>query len=425
MSGPFSRLSVLELGRFIAVPACAQLLAEGGADVIKIEDVEGDQSRHNGSILGIDGRQSINKNRGKRSLAARLADPEVLDAVRSLAARSDIVLANFRPGLAERLGLDYESVRRLNPRVIYAENTAYGTRGPLAAHPGMDIVIQAFTGLAHMGEHGPEQLLNPVIDYTAALLMAWGVSTALYHRERTGRGQKLDVALLHAAMFLENNPLTHVDVVDGWRDEFVAHIREAFAAGETWGDVMAHRTALLPNRVMRAYYGFFDTSDGTVAIACNPRPLRLRLLHLLGVRDRWTEEPGWEPDDVVAHEAAVLADVQRAFRERTTSYWVDALTRDGLPAGPMRLSDELFYDEHIAANGFLARVEHELLGSMTVVAPPLHLSDTPLEPRDPAPLGRDSRNVLLEAGLTDAAIDALVARGVVRDGAAAAAGALL
>jgi formyl-CoA transferase len=117
-------------------------------------------------------------------------------------------------------------------------------------------------------------LLNPVIDYTAALLMAWGVSTALYHRERTGRGQKLDVALLHAAMFLENNQLTHVDVVDGWRDEFVAHIREAFAAGETWGDVTAHRTALLPNRVKRAYNGIFDTSDATVAIASNPRPLR-------------------------------------------------------------------------------------------------------------------------------------------------------
>src|SRR5689334_18398867 len=120
MAGPFEGLRVLELGRFIAVPVSAQLLAEGGADVIKVEDLDGDQTRHNGQILPFEGRQFFNKNRGKRSLSVKLTDPDVLGAVQKLAARADVVLANFRPGLSVKLGLDYDSVAQRNPRVIYA-----------------------------------------------------------------------------------------------------------------------------------------------------------------------------------------------------------------------------------------------------------------------------------------------------------------
>lgn len=287
MPGPFDGLRVLELGRFIAVPVCAQLLAEGGADVIKVEDLDGDQTRHNGPILPFEGRQFYNKNRGKRSLSVKLTEPEILRAVRKLAADSDIVLANLRPGLSEKLGLDYASISRDNPCVVYAENTAYRLDGPMSEMAGMDIVLQAYTGIAHMTERGPEQLANPIIDYTAALLMAFGVSSALYHRERTGRGQKLDTALIHAAMFMENNQLTHVDAIDGWRGEFVEYLKHAFAEGKTWAEILDHRQQLQPHRVMKASYGFFRTSDGVVAVACNARTLRLGILDVLAVEDRW------------------------------------------------------------------------------------------------------------------------------------------
>ena len=275
MPGPFDGLRVLELGRFIAVPFCGQLFADGGADVIKVEDLDGDQTRHNGPILPFEGRQFLDKNRGKRSLSVQLTDPDIRLAVKNIAAEVDVVLANFRPGLSEQLGFDYESVRERNPRVIYAENTAYGTEGPMADMPGMDIALQAYTGLAQMTDHGPEQITHPIIDYATAILMAWGVSTALYNREKMGKGQKLNVALMHSAMLLENNALTHVDVIDGWRAEFVTYLKRAFAEGKSWADVLEYRNELQPHRVMRAYYGIFDTSDGSVAVACNARTLRM------------------------------------------------------------------------------------------------------------------------------------------------------
>jgi formyl-CoA transferase len=411
----FEGLRVLELGRFIAVPLCGQMLAEAGADVIKVEDLDGDQSRHNGPIVPFEGRQFLNKNRGKRSISAQLGDPDVLAAIQRLAANSDVVLANFRPGLAQQLGLDYAAVRATNPTVIYAENTAYGPAGPMRDMPGMDIVLQAFTGLAHMSAEGPEQLTNPIIDQAAAMLMAWGVSTALYHRERTGRGQRLDVSLLHAAMFLETNQLIHVDVVDGWREEFVAYLKHAFADGHTWKDVLEHRAELQPHRVMRAYYGFFPTADGMVAVACNARTLRPRMLEVLGVEDRWTTEDGWQPSDAAVHEEQIRQQVIDRFRSETTSHWVRAFRAKGLPIGPARHSDELFADPQVRANGFLVDLEHELLGAHTLVAPPVHFDETPCEARPAPPLGKHSREVLVEAGLDDAAIGELVARGVVRD----------
>jgi formyl-CoA transferase len=414
-TGPFQGLRVLELGRFIAVPFCGQMLAEGGADVIKVEDLDGDQTRHNGPILPFEGKQFFNKNRGKRSLAVELTDSDVVAAVRQLASRADVVLANFRPGLSSELGLDYDSVRATNPRVVYAENTAYGLEGDLAGVAGMDIVLQAFTGLAHMTEHGPDELINPIIDYAAAMLMAWGVSTALYHRERTGEGQKLDVALLQAAMILENNQLTHVDVIDAWRGDFLEYLKGAFAAGETWADVVARRAEMQPHRVMRAYYGFFDTADGAIATACNAKTLRVKMAALLQLDDRWTNEPGWLPGDVNAHESFVRDQVIAKFKSRTTADWVATFRAKGLPIGPVRHSDEMFEDPQPWANGFLTRVEHEVLGGITVVAPPVRFSATPMQALAPVPLGRQSREILAEAGLSAAQVASLFDRGVARE----------
>jgi crotonobetainyl-CoA:carnitine CoA-transferase CaiB-like acyl-CoA transferase len=415
MTGPFDGLRVLELGRFIAVPVCGQLFAEGGADVIKVEDLDGDQTRHNGAILPFEGSQFLNKNRGKRSLSVELSDPEVIAAIKRITANVDVVLANFRPGLSEQLGFDYESVRKQNPTVIYAENTAYGTKGPMADMPGMDIALQAYTGLMHMTDRGPEPIAHPIIDYATAMLMAWGVSTALYHREKTGRGQKLNVALMHSAMLLENNALIHVDAIDGWRDEFVSYLKQAFAAGKTWGDVLEHRNDLLPHRIMRAYYGIFDTSDGSVAVACNAKTLRLGLIDAMSIDDRWTTEPGWEPDDVEAHELRVREQVEATFRSQTTEHWLTEFRKRKLPIGAARHSDMMFGDEQVRANGFLARVEHEVLGGITVVAPPVHFSETPLAVRPPVSLGKHTRDVLQEAGLSTADIDRLFEQGKVRE----------
>ncbi len=415
VEGPFAGLRVLEFGQYIAVPYCAQLLADGGADVIKIEPLEGDPSRRNGQVIPTEARQFMNKNHGKRSLSIALDNPEALAAVRALAQRSDVLLTNFRPGQAERFGLDYATIAARNPRVIYAENTAFGREGPLAGAAGMDMMLQAYAGLAVITPDGPQPLADPIIDYAAALLLAWGVSTALYHRERSGNGQKLDVALLQAALVLQNNHVNHLDAIDSWRGEFVDYLKTAFAEGKSWTDVLAQRQAMQPHAFARAYYGFLPTQDGTLAIAAGGRVNQLRVLKVLGLHDRWVEESGWIPDDPVSHMEQSYAQVVTVLRTRPTAHWVQVLTAAGVPAAPVRLREELLDDEQAWANGFLVRLEHELVGGMTVVAPPVKFSATPLRATGASPpLGRDSLSILAEAGLDEQTVERLVASGVVK-----------
>ncbi len=416
-AGPFAGLLVVEFGRFIAAPYCGQLLADGGADVIKVEDVIGDETRRNGPILPNEGRQFLNKNRGKRSVAVDLRNDEVLAAVRRLAAGADVVVANFRPGQAEKLGLDYAALRLRNPRLIYAENTAFGTTGPMAGLAGMDIAMVGYSGMAQFTADGPLPLPEPVVDYTAGLLLAWGVSTALYHRERTGHGQKLDVSLLHAAMVLQNNHVNHVDVIDGWRHEFVNSLRQAFAEGRTWEEILAFRESLQPFAIARAYYGFFRTSDGVIAIAAISRALQQRVVGILGIEDRWVTEPGWLPDDARQHSRAVHDAAAAAFEAQPSAYWLERLRTAGVASCPVQFREEMLDDEQARAIGCFVQLEHELVGSHTVVAPPVHFSESQLRAAQAAPrLGRDTVELLTEAGLDHESIARLAANGAINDG---------
>ncbi|HKS92169.1 MAG TPA: CoA transferase [Tepidiformaceae bacterium] len=412
--GPFSGLRVLELGRFIAAPYCGQLLADGGADVIKVEALIGDETRRNGAILPTEGRQFLNKNRGKRSLAFDLGDAGAREVVRRLALRADVLIANFRPGDAARLGLDYAGLAEHNPRLIYAENTAYGHDGPMAHATGMDLVMQAYSGIATPTGAGPIPNESPIIDYAAALLLAWGVSTALYHRERTGAGQRLDTSLLQAALVLQNNSMNHIDITDGWRDEFVEYLKHAFADGLSWAEVLERRRALQPHAPIRAYYGFLSTADGAIAVAAGTRPLRARMLELLGLEDRWVSEPGWEPPDAHGHADEMTARVEERLRTKTTAHWCAEFDRLGIPAAPVQLREQLLDDAQARANGYFVRLEHELVGGVTVVAPPVRFSASPLRVSKASPtLGAHTRAILAEAGLDDAAVDSLIERGAV------------
>jgi formyl-CoA transferase len=415
--GPFDGLKAIEFGRFIAAPYCGQLLADGGADIIKVESLDGDETRRNGAIVPGEGRQFLNKNRGKRSLSVDLGDPQVNAHVRKLAAGCDIVVANFRPGQAARLGLDYDQLSAENPRLIYAENTAYGRKGPMADAPGMDVVLAGYSGMLTITDEGPQPPPEPIIDYTAGMLLAWGISTALYTRERSGRGQRLDVALLQAALVLQNNHVNHVDVIDGWRHEFTDYLQQAFANGATWAEVLAKRDELQPHALARVYYGFLRTADGMMSVAAMARPLRLKMMEALGFDDRWSREPEWEPDDARAYTARLKDTVEEILGSQSTSHWVAKLSAAGIPCGPMRLREQLVDDEQVRANEFVVRLEHEALGGVTVVAPPVAYSETPLTVGSASPqLGQHTREILVEAGLGQEEIDALARRGAVRLG---------
>ncbi|MDA0350969.1 MAG: CoA transferase [Chloroflexi bacterium] len=412
MAGPFAGLRVIEFGRFIAAPYAAQLLADGGADVVKVEPLLGDNTRQMAPIIPGEGRQFLNKNRGKRSLAVDLGNPEALAAVQQLVATADVVIANFRPGLAEAMHLDYPTVFEANPRVIYAENTAFGRRGPMADAPGVDMVLQAYSGIAHLDEHGPRAIAAPAIDYAAGLLMSWGIATALYHRERSGHGQKLDVSLLQAALVLQNNQINHVDATDGWREEYVEYLKTAFAEGKSWEEILDHRDAISPWAVARAYYGLFRTADGVIGLGALSRPLQRSLTALLGIDDPFVSDPNWTSDDPKAHMQRVRAQVEAKLAAQPTAYWLAAIGATGVPIAEYHTTEQMLDLEQAWANGYLIRLDHELLGGITVVAPPVQFSETALEARDASPvLGKHTRELLAEAGLAPDAIDQLIATG--------------
>ena len=412
--GPFQGLTVVEFGRFIAAPYCGQLMADGGADVIKVEPLHGDDARRNGTRLSpTEARQFLNKNRGKRSIAVKLSDAEVRQALRRLLDRTDVVIANFRPGQAAELGLDYDTLAATNARLIYAENTGFGKHGPLSHKAGMDMVLQAYTGLAPLGADGPVPLTDPVIDYTAALLLAWGIATALYDRERRGEGQRLDVSLLQAALVLQNNSVNHIDEVDGWRNDFVDYLKRAFQEGRSFADVLEHRDTVKP-AIDPPYYGVFQTQDGLLALAAGGRALQRRAVAVLGVTDPTLDQEGFVPEDIAAHTRAMRGRVAAAIRGRPLAHWLAEFERVGVPAGPVLLKDQVLTDEQVLANDYVVRLDHEQVGPMTVVAPPVKFSATPLASAAPSPvLGRHTREVLAQAGVDAHDIEAMITRRVV------------
>src|SRR5215510_928367 len=224
-SRPFAGIEVVEFGQFIAVPFCGQLLAEGGARVIKVESLEGDPVRHLAPVAPGESRHFVSRNRGKHSLPLDLKHPDARRILDALLARADVVLINMRPGLAAELGVEYEQLAPRHPRLIVGTVTAFGAHGPDAPLAGMDFVVQARSGLMVTGGKVKDGLPTsgdtPIADYMAAALLAFGVASALYRRERTGRGGRVDTSLLMAALALQNNLMIRVESVDGPRhDEF-------------------------------------------------------------------------------------------------------------------------------------------------------------------------------------------------------------
>lgn len=370
--GPFAGLKVVEFGRFIAAPYCAQLLADAGAEVVKVEPLDGDQTRRNGPIIPGEGVQFVNKNRGKKSLAVDLHDDRALAAVKNLVRDADVVVANFRPGLAATLGLDYDSIAASNEQVIYAENTGFGREGPLANAPGIDVVLQAYSGISPITEDGPLVISNPITDYMAAMLLSWGVATALYARERTGRGQRLDVSLLQAALVLQNNSAHHIDAIAEWRPAFVDYLQGAHRRGDSWSEILAERERRSPFMAPRAYYGFFRTADGVIAIGAPGNLLQRRILKALDIEDPWVTDPDWEaPKDLSGHQQAKHQQMTDLMRTQSSAHWIEVFSAAGVPCQEHHTVEQIVDNEQAWANEYFTRTEHELLGGITSVGPPV------------------------------------------------------
>ena len=423
MPGPLAGIRVLEFTEIIAGPFAGMLLSDMGADIIKIEPPEGEPWRLFAQFVPTESRTYISLNRGKRSLTLDLSKPEAREIVGRLALDMDIVLVNYRPDVAEKLGIDYESLSAINPRLVYCDNTAFGRRGPQAHRPGYDIIVQGVTGL--MATEGkseagvPAMNAIPVADYSTGIMMAWAVCAALFVRERTGRGQKIETTLLGSALAVQNVHFQLVESVDtDWRQRFIDRLAEARTEGPDYEELRKFLIAARPVQTIgNIYYRVFRTKDSYIVVGALSTALRRKVCAALEVEDKRLDDPGWSPADPHWRQYAkeLVECVERIMVQRTTDDWLAIFDRTGVPAGPFNFTQELVDDEQVTANDLQVSVEHSLVGTVKMVGPPLQMSETPLEVQGPSPaLGQHSDEILASIGYSDGDIASFREAGVIR-----------
>jgi crotonobetainyl-CoA:carnitine CoA-transferase CaiB-like acyl-CoA transferase len=406
MSRPLSGIRVLDLTRVLAGPWATQLLADLGADVIKVEHPRGgDETRHWGPpwLEPVDREappQSayfLSTNRGKRSIALDLATSDGQRIARALAARSDVVVENFRVGTLARYGLGYADLRALAPRIVYCSISAFGQEGARRDEPGYDAMIQASGGLMSItgvadGEPGagPQKVGVAVADLMAGMYAASGILAALHDRERTGEGQHVDVALFDTQLaWLANQALNYL----------------------VGGDVPQRRGTAHPNIVP---YQAFATRDGHVMIAVGNDRQFAQLVDALGAA-QLAADPSYATNEArVRNRGELVPLLQSLLAREETRVWTARLNARGVPCGPINDVAQAFAEPQVVERGLRIEMEHPALGAVPGVRNPLRFSRTPIEVgRAPPTLGEHTDEVLEEIGETRESIARLRAAGVI------------
>ncbi|HEV8675379.1 MAG TPA: CoA transferase [Methylomirabilota bacterium] len=385
---PLAHIRVLDLTQARSGPTCVRQLADMGADVIKIEapaDRDADHARH--------GSDFQNLQRNKRAMTLNLKAPRGLEILRRLVADADVLVENFRPDVKHRLGIDYETLSRVNPRLVYGSISGFGQDGPYRDRPGYDQIAQGLGGLMSvtgLPGQGPVRAGIPVADLTAGLFLAQGILVALVERERSGRGQWVHTSLLQAMVTMLDFQATR------W-------LIEGLVPPQAGND---HPTGI-PT-------GVFRTADGHINIAASGPRMFTRLCAALGT-ETLLEDPRFRtPADRSRNRQALNAELERVLVGKPSHEWVDALNAAGVPAGPILNVREVFDNEQVRHLGLAQPVRHPTLGELRVQGLPVVLSRTPGAVRRAAPdPGEHTDAILAELGLTPAEIAALRADGVV------------
>jgi len=393
-TGPLDGLRVLDLSNQLSGPYCAMLLGDLGADVVKVEHpVGGDPARLAAPHLAGESAPFMTVNRNKRSITVDLKTPDGLAIARRLAARADVVLENWRPGAAARLGLGYDDVRRLNPRAVYCSISGFGQTGPYASRGGFDRIAQGMSGLMSINGDvdGPPLVVPiPIADIGTGMFGLIGILAALAHRERTGLGQAVDASLLETPI--------------AWS---VYEAASLFATGEVPRRLgQGHRT--------NAPYQAFRTSDGWLNLGGGSQQFWRAICAVLGLEPLADDPRSRTPALRVAHREELEALLQPRFLTASTRVWLEKLEAAGVPAGPILTYDQVFADPHVKARAMAVEVNHPTAGQTRVLGVPVKLSTTPATVRRPAPtLGQHTDEILGELGYDVTAIAGLRARRVV------------
>jgi crotonobetainyl-CoA:carnitine CoA-transferase CaiB-like acyl-CoA transferase len=386
-------LHVLDVTQVMAGPFCAMMLADLGADVIKIEPPAGDSTRQMPGAVGADSPSFNAVNRGKRSVVLNLKSSEGRDVFTRLARSTDILIENYRPGVMTTLGLGYEALAGLNPRLIYASISGYGQTGPQRTKGGFDLIAQGVSGIMSItGEPGgpPVKAGVPLTDLSAGLFALVGILAALESRHRTGVGQHVDTSLVDAGVALSVWEAT----------EYFSGIGIPAALGS------AHR--------MNAPYQAIRCADGYITLGAANERLFRRLCDVLG-HTEWIDQPEFADNaSRVSNREALAERIESITAQQPRRHWLAVLEANDIPCGPINDYAQVFVDPQVVAREMVVETDHPTLGRLKTLGTPIKLSATPADVSRRAPLlGEHTDEVLREAGLSAAEIAALRASGAV------------
>lgn len=392
--GPLSGLRVVELSHVMAGPACGLMLADMGAEVIKVEKVPGgdDSRRMIPPLQGGEATAFMMMNRNKRGLALDLKHPDGKAALHRLLDTADVLIENYRLGTLARLGFDYESVAARNPGIVWCELSGFGRSGPYAERGGFDLIAQGMSGLMSITGEGPGRppvkVGAPVTDIVAGYLAAMGVLAALHERERSGRGQRVDTSLFEAGI-----ALTY------WQSAI------ALATGEAPGPLGSAHPLSAP-------YQAFETADGWITVGGANQNNWLRLLEVIGARDLAEDPRFTTPGERLVNREPLAELLNQRFRTRSSAEWLEKLEAVGCPAGPVLDVVEMQADPQALAREMVVELEHPTCGPMRTLGLPIKLSRTPGAVLSPAPrLGEHGRALLAELGYSAAEVEAMIEAG--------------
>ena len=406
MRKALEHLRVLDMSRVLAGPFLAQNLADFGADVIKVERPHhGDESRTFPPYLkdttGTETEDSayfMSTNRGKRSVTIDISRSRGQELIKELAARSDVLIENYKVGDLKRYGLDYEAIRRVNPRIVYCSITGFGQTGPYRSRPGYDYIFQAMSGLMSL-TGGPDELPGggpakvglAICDVITGIYASFAVMTALAERERSGEGQHIDMSLLDTTIAT------------------ISHINMNYLIG-----------GVVPKRMGTGHpsivpYQMFQAKDGPMVVAVGNDGQFSKLCALLGMPELAQDERFRTNPLRVKNRDALIPQLETAFAQMPASEWIGKLTQLGVPCGPLNDLKQVFNDPHVKARGVEIRIPHPRAGSIPALANPARLSATPpTYDRPPPLLGEHTREVLSTVlGLSDQDVDQLAAEGII------------
>jgi len=393
---PLSGYRVLDLSRILAGPYCTMILGDQGAEVIKIERPgTGDDTRTWGPpFAGGESAYYLCCNRNKKSVIVDLKQPEGLELVRELAKVSDVMVENFTPGLTKRFGLDYETLHKLNPRLVYASITAYGQDGPYRDRPGYDMVLSAVGGLMWItGERdgNPCKVGVAITDVLTGVYASGAITSALLWRERSGKGQYLDISLL--------------DVQVSGLANIASNYLVAGQEAQRWG---TQHESIIP-------YQVFETKDRPIAIGVANQKLWVKFCKVIG-KEEWIDDPRFVSNPKrVENRELIISLVAEVMAQKTCDDWMDLLVKASIPCGPVNDMEHLFADPQILHRNMVVEVPHPSIGTVRLGGIPVKYSQTPGSVRLPPPLlGEHTDEILREVlGYSPEKIEALRGAGAI------------